>query len=203
MASAGVVPLPSQSADGRQPRCVELSLAAQLGLQYGRVRPAPRLHPAPDGSEPTMTLYRDRLDPVRRFGLAAGALALLLQVVSWAWMPAGSGGANASAPAIGGESLVICTPEGFTKVAFGGLGSAAAELGAKAGTAGKQTGGTGPDSHDCPLCPLVVGLAMATMQPDVFPAEFGRRGSRVFWQGRVAAGRFPSTPQARAPPVFG
>lgn len=141
---------------------------------------------------------------MRRIGLMAGALSLLLQVVSWAWMPVWIGAANAASLDAGAERVVICTPEGFKTVTLANLQDDAAESAAKdaAGPAANSSGGD-PIDHDCPLCPLVGGLAVTAPAPEVSPADVGRHSPVALPGSRIAAGWFLSTLQARAPPAIG
>lgn len=143
-----------------------------------------------------MTQARNRVERMRRTGLMAGALALLLQLVAWAWMPAWIGSANAASLESGIERVVICTPEGFKTVSL-----AVSEE--RSGTPAADKAGGDALDHDCPLCPLVGGLAVAAPPPDVSPAEIGRHGAITLPGSRIAAGWFLSTLQARAPPAIG
>lgn len=126
----------------------------------------------------------------RRLGLVAGAVAFVLQILAWAWMPAWIAAANAADT----DRIVICTAEGFKTITLHGADDA--------GTTGEKPAAE-PAGSGCPLCPLVGGLAMAPPVMMVVPAEVGRHGSRALPGSQIAAGWFLSTLQARAPPAFG
>jgi len=129
------------------------------------------------------------MQPTRWTGLAAGAVALLLQIVAWAWMP----GMIASANAADGDRIVICTPDGFKSVVWNDHGAPGDPAAGKTESA--------MSAGSCPLCPLIGGLAMPP--PDVWsmPATLGRHSPELLPGGLIAAGWFLSTLQARAPPV--
>jgi hypothetical protein len=85
-----------------------------------------------------------------RIGLGAGTLALLAQILVWAWAPA----AVASADGVSFGGILVCTPSGFKTVVLNGQGEADGDAPAPA---------LGQDG--CPLCPLIGGLAPP---PDLF-----------------------------------
>ncbi|WP_052293713.1 DUF2946 family protein [Azospirillum sp. B510] len=124
-----------------------------------------------------------------RSGLAAGAVALLLQIVAWAWMPAMIASANAA----DSGRIVICTPDGFKTLLVDDRGTGGGP------EAGK--GEPGLSVGSCPLCPLVGGLSMPPPDLRIAPAAIGRHGPDLLPGDLVAAGWFLSTLQARAPPV--
>ncbi|PGH57206.1 hypothetical protein CRT60_12090 [Azospirillum palustre] len=149
-----------------------------------------------------MSATQDRLRPVRRAGLAAGAIALLLQIVAWAWMPAMIASANAAES--GG--IVICTPDGFKTVALddhGAAGNPARFEPIKSKSVESDTGKSDPtmSGGSCPLCPLVGGLAMPPPDLRMAQASVGRHSPESLPGDVIAAGWFLSTLQARAPPV--
>ncbi|MBP2232615.1 hypothetical protein J2847_005946 [Azospirillum agricola] len=120
----------------------------------------------------------------------AGAIALLFQLVSWAWMPAWISAASADT-----NRIVICTPTGLKTVVLGDLGtSAVPDAGAPEAAAADGF---------CPLCPLVGGLAMPPLTTLAAAVDFERHGPEALPGRRVAAGWFLSSLQARAPPVAG
>ncbi|MBP2228381.1 hypothetical protein J2847_001663 [Azospirillum agricola] len=136
-----------------------------------------------------MSATQDRMRPARRAGLAAGAVALLLQIVAWAWMPAMIASANAA----DSSRIVICTPDGFKTVVWGDHGTGSDPADDKAEAA--MSGGS------CPLCPLIGGLAPPPPDTRPLPAMAGRHSPEGLPGGLIAAGWFLSTLQARAPPV--
>ncbi|WP_247893740.1 DUF2946 family protein [Azospirillum endophyticum] len=136
-----------------------------------------------------MSATQDRMRPTRRAGLAAGAIALLLQIVAWAWMPA----MIAPAEAADGDRIVICTPDGFKTMVWGDHDAASDPAAGKDDSA--MSGGS------CPLCPLVGGLAMPPPDVRVMPAMARRQGSTLLPGDLIAAGWFLSTLQARGPPA--
>lgn len=149
-----------------------------------------------------MSATQDRLRPARRAGLAAGAIALLLQIVAWAWMPAMIASANAA----GSGLIVICTADGFKTVALDDHGAAGdpARFGSTESTSnGPDTGKSDPtmSGGSCPLCPLVGGLAMPPPDLRMARASVGRHSPESLPCDAIAAGWFLSTLQARAPPV--
>lgn len=116
--------------------------------------------------------------------MLAGALALLVEIVAWAWMPM---------PAVGAGFAEICTMDGMRTVA---VDAAGAPL--HPGESGK-TAGTGA----CPLCPLVAGLALP-------PSDAGGVGGPaiagtavVLPRPQAVPGWRWSTRRARAPPLPG
>lgn len=160
----------------------------------------------------------------------AGALALLFQVMAWAWMGAGMGAGMGSGPgawvgagtetaaplaaasliaasltaasvtADSRQRLEICTPEGLKPVA---LAVALAVAGDRAGDPADAPSGPAPTDHDCPLCPLVGGLTTVSPPAQVAPAAPGRHAAIALPGDLIAAGWFLSTLQARAPPAVG
>ncbi|WP_109451499.1 DUF2946 family protein [Azospirillum sp. TSH64] len=138
-----------------------------------------------------MSATQERLRPARRAGLAAGAIALLLQIVAWAWMPAMIASANAAEA----SWIVICTADGFKTVALDDHGVPADPDGAPSDAAVAD--------GSCPLCPLVGGLAMPPL--GLLPVTVGyvRHGPEFLPGRRIAAGWFLSSLQARAPPANG
>lgn len=145
-----------------------------------------------------------------RGGALAGALALLFQVVAWAWLPM---------PAMGMGTLVICSPEGLKVVTLGPDGqaiSAQAISGqalpdqdgpVKAGKAdpdqlkGRTNSGTASYAPGCPLCALVAGLTTPPPLDLGLPTVMVRHDPVALPGERIAAGWFLSTLQARAPPT--
>ena len=146
-----------------------------------------------------MSATQDRLRPTRRAGLAAGAIALLLQVVAWAWMPA----VIASATAAESSRIVICTPDGFKTVVMDDhamAGDPAADEKDSA-QSGLGQGDLLMSGGSCPLCPLIGGLAMPPPDLRMTRASVGRHSPEALHGDVIAAGWFLSTLQARAPPV--
>ncbi|MFD1626061.1 DUF2946 family protein [Azospirillum griseum] len=134
----------------------------------------------------------------RRVSLLAGAVALLLQIVAWAWMPAmaaplpGAGGGD------GPSRIVICTPDGFKTVLLDAQGAPIqTDADRNADTDTAMSGGS------CPLCPLIGGLALPPPLALLTPDDVGRHGPEALPGDRIAAGWFLSTLQARAPPSLG
>jgi hypothetical protein len=127
----------------------------------------------------------------RRVGLMAGAVALLLQIVAWAWLPVWLSSSNAAE----GVGIVICTPDGLKTLASGNDGTPPGQATTKTDPAKAGAG--------CPLCPLVAGLALPPPVDPVMPADLARHGSGALPGERIAAGWFLSTLQARAPPAVG
>ncbi|MBY6264881.1 DUF2946 domain-containing protein [Azospirillum sp. 412522] len=136
-----------------------------------------------------MNTTQDRMQPTRRVGLAAGAIALLLQIVAWAWMPA----MVASADAADSDRMVICTPDGFKTMVWGDHGTGGDAVSGK--TESAMSGGS------CPLCPLIGGLAMPPPDMRMVPAMSRRHSPELLPGDLIAAGWFLSTLQARGPPV--
>jgi hypothetical protein len=139
---------------------------------------------------------QDKTRRTRRGSLLAGAVALLLQIVAWAWMPA------MAAPTNDSESnrIVICTPDGFKTALLD-------DRGAPVDPDGGQTKGGQTDAAmsggSCPLCPLIGGLALPPPVALVMPIDAVRHGPEALPGDRIAAGWFLSTLQARAPPSLG
>lgn len=146
-----------------------------------------------------MSATQDRLRPTRRAGLAAGAIALLLQVVAWAWMPA----VIASAAAAESSRVVICTPDGFKTVVMDDHGMAGDPAGDASDSSKSDLlqGDMLMSGGSCPLCPLIGGLAMPPPDPRMARASVGRHSPEALPGDVIAAGWFLSTLQARAPPV--
>lgn len=151
-----------------------------------------------------MSATQDRLRPTRRAGLAAGAIALLLQVVAWAWMPAVIASANAAES----SRIVICTPDGFKTVVMDDHGMAGDPAGDESNSAQNNSGQGDLLQGDllmsggsCPLCPLIGGLAMPPPDLRMTRASVGRHSPEALPGDVIAAGWFLSTLQARAPPV--
>ncbi|WP_236783807.1 DUF2946 family protein [Azospirillum humicireducens] len=136
----------------------------------------------------------------------AGLVALLLQVIAWGWMPV----ATAVARTGGTASLLICSAGGFATIDMDPAEYGPAEYGFDAigvdRDAGGSDGGTsGPTpfgSGHCPLCPLIAGLALPPPPLTVGPAMSVAGDTRLLPGGRIAAGWFLSTLQARAPPSY-
>lgn len=118
---------------------------------------------------------------VRRFGLLAGALAFLCQVMAWTlMMPAASAQAGL---------VPICTAEGLILAAVDGNGAKKPDSGSVSAMA-------------CPLCPLVAGMAPPPAPPaEPLPAGIGRHTPVALPGAFVASGWFLSSVQARAPPA--
>lgn len=122
---------------------------------------------------------------MRGAGLMVVALAFLLQIVAWAWMPAQ---AAVSADGQDGE-IIICTANGLVK------------LNPDGGDSGDDGAAT---EHGCPLCPLVSGLALPPQPPlQAVPVRTIRYQAAVLPGAQIAAGWFLATLQARAPPPIG
>lgn len=136
-----------------------------------------------------MKATQDKMQPTRRAGLAAGAIALLLQVIAWAWMPALIASANAAES----NRIVICTPDGFKTVVLADHETGDDPAAAKSKSA--ISGGS------CPLCPLIAGLAMPPPDVRMVPTATSRHSPELLPGELIAAGWFLSTLQARGPPV--
>lgn len=117
-------------------------------------------------------------------GILAGALALLVEIVAWAWMPM---------PAVGAGFAEICTMDGMRTVA---VDAAGAPL--HPGEGGKVAG-TGA----CPLCPLVAGLALPPPDAGCVRARAVAGTAVVLPQPQAVSGWLLSTRRARAPPTLG
>ncbi|WP_247894272.1 DUF2946 domain-containing protein [Azospirillum sp. B510] len=142
------------------------------------------------GRRSGMLLKRNGRGRVWRTGCLAGAVALLFQIVSWAWMPAWISSARAET-----NRIVICTADGFKTVALDDHGVPADPDGAPSDA--------GVTDGSCPLCPLVGGLAMPPLGPLPVTVGFLRHGPEFLPGSRIAAGWFLSSLQARAPPANG
>lgn len=162
-----------------------------------------------EGMRADMAQRRNWHERMKRIGPMAGALALLFQVMSWAWMGAGMGAGTETAAPLAAASLIaasltadsrqqlaICTPEGLKPVAL-------AVAGDRAGDPADAPSGPPPTDHDCPLCPLVGGLTTVSPPAQVAPASPGRNAAIALPGDLIAAGWFLSTLQARAPPTVG
>lgn len=127
--------------------------------------------------------HRGRERIGRGAALVPGAVAFLLQVLAFFWMPA-------LAPASVGL-VPICTPAGVEyRAVSADTGGPASETPAKA-------------KHGCPLCPLMAGLHTPPGGIGVpAPAVVAAPGSLVLAGAQVAAGWFLATVQARAPPAL-
>ncbi|WP_052710058.1 DUF2946 family protein [Azospirillum thiophilum] len=141
-----------------------------------------------------MILDRNGRRRAWRIGGLAGAVALLLQIVSWAWMPAVIQAANAADT----SRIVICAPDGFKTVLLDDRGMPVDPDAADSGAPEHAMSG-----GSCPLCPLIGGLAMPPLAVFAMSVDFERHGPEQLPGSRIAAGWFLSTLQARAPPVTG
>lgn len=122
---------------------------------------------------------------VRRIGLMAGALALMLQLFAWTLtMPA------KSTPL---DGITVCTAEGLVHLDVDGP-PAGAELPAEHPM-------EHADGGSCPLCPLVGGLHLPPPLHLVSQDAVARHGPVTLPGALILAGWFLSTLQARAPPV--
>ncbi|PWC53830.1 hypothetical protein TSO221_09890 [Azospirillum sp. TSO22-1] len=118
---------------------------------------------------------------VRRIGLMAGVIALMVQVFAWTLaMPA-------QVAAI--DWMTVCTAEGLVHLDVDGA----------------PTGTDAPVKHPgmehCPLCPLIGGLYLPPPVQPVLRQTIARHGPEGLPGAEVVAGWFLSTLQARAPPV--
>lgn len=129
---------------------------------------------------------RSPVQRVRRFGLLAGALAFLCQVMAWTLlMPAAM---------VQAGTIPICTAEGIVLVAVDDNGDRLPD-------SQKPDKGT-TAAMACPLCPLIAGTAPPPAPIAApLPAEIGRHMPQVLPGAFVAAGWFLSSVQARAPPA--
>ncbi len=139
---------------------------------------------------------QDKTRRTRRVSLLAGAVALLLQIVAWAWMPALAAPANDS----GSNRIVICTPDGFKTLLLDDRGAPVDPHGGQ--TESGQTDAA-MSGGSCPLCPLIGGLALPPPVALIMPIDAVRHGPEALPGDRIAAGWFLSTLQARAPPSLG
>lgn len=134
-----------------------------------------------------MSFRPDNFQWMRHGGLMVVALAFLLQIVAWAWMPAWAAAADDGS---NGE-IIICTANGLVKITPDGA----------AGPDGDDTDAT---NHGCPLCPLVGGLALPPQPPlQAVPVQTLRHQAVALSGAQIAAGWFLATLQARAPPPIG
>ncbi|SMF30364.1 Protein of unknown function [Azospirillum oryzae] len=152
-----------------------------------------------------MAFGRSTVRRVRRLGLVAGMVALLLQVIAWGWMPMAPGIARAGETA----SLPICSSDGLTTIQVDatlyGIGEIrlASDDGGPDKSPDHAPSDTGPATGHCPLCPLVAGLALPPPPLMVGPTLAMASDTRLLPGERIAAGWFLSTLQARAPPLLG
>ncbi|TWA82718.1 DUF2946 family protein [Azospirillum brasilense] len=127
----------------------------------------------------------------RRLGRAAvmaGGMALLLQLLGWAFLiPV----ANAAT----GETVMICTPQGMASIVLPDGPSPDSLI-----PDGKATLSMG---DDCPVCGLVAGLtAPPPLLTVVLPVSVVAHSSIGLPGQHIAAGWFLSRLKARAPPAF-
>ncbi|AWB08344.1 hypothetical protein A6A40_25240 (plasmid) [Azospirillum humicireducens] len=150
----------------------------------------------PENVKPDMATPHDRLRRFARHGLLAAAVALIVQLIAWAWMPAWS----ASGDGISTQFAAICTPDGVKLVALDDDGLVAelqpSSLPAEKSPASKAEG-------QCPLCPLIGGLGLAPVQVLVMASDVERHGPTLLPGNQIATGWFLATLQARAPPSLG
>lgn len=133
-----------------------------------------------------MRLTHGMTQRMRRFGLCAGTVAFLLQIVAWAWMAPVAAGTGTG----GTTAIVICTADGYKTIQFDDGQPPASDQGSTA------------TSHGCPLCPLVAGLGLPAPVPVIGPDLVFRHGPQALPGAAIAAGWFLSTLQARAPPAI-
>lgn len=145
-----------------------------------------------------MAQRRNWHERMKRIGPMAGALALLFQVMAWAFMPIAMAAGTGPAASLTADALpvAICTPEGFKSVPL-------AVAGDPVGDPSNGPSDPAPTDHDCPLCPLVGGLTTVSPPAQVAPAAPGRHAAIALPGDPIAAGWFLSTLQARAPPAIG
>ncbi len=124
----------------------------------------------------------------------AAALAFLLQVTAWAWMPGMAQAAVQAASAK--DSIIICTFEGMALLAPDGSKTLLGDNAAKSDDDGKA-----PLKSGCPICPLVAGLSLPPVLISLaMPAhDFA---AAALPQHQIAAGFSLPAPQARAPPAL-
>ncbi|WP_376996104.1 DUF2946 family protein [Azospirillum himalayense] len=127
----------------------------------------------------------------RRLGRAAvmaGGVALLLQLLGWAFLiPV----ANAAT----GETVMICTPQGMASIALPDAPPPESLL-----PDGKPTLSMG---EDCPVCGLVASLtAPPPLLTVVLPVSVVAHSSIGLPGQHIAAGWFLSRLKARAPPAL-
>ncbi|ALJ39095.1 MULTISPECIES: DUF2946 domain-containing protein [Azospirillum] len=127
----------------------------------------------------------------RRLGRAAvmvGGVALLLQLLGWAFLvPV----ANATT----GETVMICTPQGMASITLPDGPPPESLL-----PDGKPTLSMG---EDCPVCGLVAGLtAPPPLLTVVLPVSVVAHSSIGLPGQHIAAGWFLSRLKARAPPAL-
>ncbi|WP_431859127.1 DUF2946 domain-containing protein [Azospirillum sp.] len=121
---------------------------------------------------------------IRRIGLMAGVIALMLQVFAWTLtMPAQVAAMNPM------DGMTICTAEGLV------------HLDADGAPAGTDAPMKHPGMEHCPLCPLIGGLYLPPPVQTVLRQTVTRHGPEGLPGAVVVAGWFLSTLQARAPPV--
>lgn len=143
-----------------------------------------------------MATKLDRMQRFARHGLLAAAVALIVQLIAWAWMPAwsASGGGTAT------QFTAICTPDGVKVVAFDEDGLVA-EL--QSSTLPSEKSPANKPEGQCPLCPLIGGLGLVPAQAVVMPSDVERHSPTTLPGSQIATGWFLATLQARAPPSLG
>lgn len=131
-----------------------------------------------------MFSLRDDRSGMRRGSLMVAALVFLLQIVTWAWMPA-----SAMAQPVGsGDGLVICTGDGLIKLLPDGSKVPLEKDGVEG-------------SYHCPLCSLVGSVALPPPPVAVVGSvDEIRHMPQTLPGDQIAAGWFLATLQARAPP---
>ncbi|WP_244434232.1 DUF2946 family protein [Azospirillum sp. B506] len=146
--------------------------------------------------KPDMATTPDGMRRFARHGLLAAAVALIVQLIAWAWMPAWTVSGDGTSI----QFTAICTPDGVKVVALDDDGLVAelqpSALPTEKAPASKAEG-------QCPLCPLIGGLGLAPAQQTVMPSDVERHGPTLLPGNQIATGWFLATLQARAPPSLG
>ncbi len=133
--------------------------------------------------------------------MLAVAVALVVQLFAWAWMPVWSNSAQGAVTSL----TAICTSEGMKSILLDENGLPARSESAQSPDGDSPDGKppAGKAEGHCPLCPLVGGLGLAPVQWVAMPAEVERHGPKALPGRQIATGWFLATLQARAPPALG
>jgi hypothetical protein len=118
--------------------------------------------------------------------LMAGAMALLVQVIAWAWLPAWIAAENGGLD----QQVIVCTAHGPKVLALSDLGDGGQE--------------DLPESHQaCPLCSLVYGLALVSPVPSLPSRKIVHVTPVTRPSETIVTAWILTDINTRAPPVFG